>query len=97
MPRITYDHDRKGNISLPSGPPFDGEPVLIRLAAGWVEAWWDDARKVDTQYGIEHEGFNWVCMDDNFQADLDDAKDWLPLPQYRYRDLWTRFTDWLRS
>lgn len=84
MPRVEYSHDAKGNIVLPTGAPFDGKPVLIRLAAGWVEAWWDEGRKVEHQEGVEYEGFCWVCLDDQFQAELNEAKDWLPLPEYQH-------------
>ncbi len=80
MKFITYDYDAKGNIILADGSPFDGKPVLIKLAEGWCEAWWDQGRKIDTLEGAETDGFCWVCLDDKFQADLDDAKFWMPLP-----------------
>ena len=82
MPKVEYDHVAKGNIVLPNGAPFDGKPVLIRLASGWCEAWWDEGRMVQHQEGAEAEGFQWVCLDDTFQEELDSAKDWLPLPEY---------------
>lgn len=82
MQPITYDVDEKsGNIILPEGAPFDGNPVLIKIAAGWCEAWWEPASKSETQSGTEYEGFHWVCMDDQFHADLDDAHFWTALPQ----------------
>lgn len=81
MALIEYDIDDKGSIVLPTGAPFDGKPVLIRLARGWCEAWWEESSQYDTQDGLEYEGFCWVCLDDKFQAELDDAKEWLPLPQ----------------
>jgi hypothetical protein len=84
MPKLTYDIDAKGNIVLPEGAPFDGKPVLVKLAAGWCEAWWDEARTVQMQESVEHEGFQWVCMDDQFHAELDEVKDWLPLPEYQH-------------
>jgi hypothetical protein len=80
---ITYGHDDRGNILLPNGAPFDGKPVLIRTASGLhVEAWWDHGRKVEaTPVSPEdYEGWTWVCFDDAFQLDLDDAKAWSPLP-----------------
>lgn len=77
---ISYDFDAKGNIVLPEGAPFDGEPVLIKLASGWCEAWWEDGRKVETQEGTDYDGFQWVCMDADFTAELDDAKFWTVLP-----------------
>jgi len=78
---ITYDLDDKGNIALPDGPPFDGEPVLIRLGAGWCEAWWEKASHSNTESGVESEGFQWVCLDGEFVSELDDAREWLPLPK----------------
>ena len=81
MPLIEYAVDDKGNIVLPSGAPFDGKPVLIRLAEGWCEAWWEESSQYNTQNGLEYDGFCWACLDDKFDATLDDAKEWLPLPQ----------------
>ena len=78
---ITYDIDSKGNIVLPEGAPFDAAPVLIKLSSGWCEAWWDSGRKIEMQEGTEYDGFCWVCMDDEFQAELDDAKFWCALPK----------------
>jgi hypothetical protein len=54
--------------------PFDGNPCLIKISKGWVEAWWN------TQDGPDYEGFEWVCLDDTITTELDDAKFWLPLP-----------------
>lgn len=81
MAFIEYDIDDKGNIVLPTGAPFDGKPVLIRLVEGWCEAWWEESSQYNTQNGLEYAGFCWVCLDDKFEAALDDAKEWLPLPQ----------------
>ena len=81
MPLIEYDVDDKGSIVLPTGAPFDGKPVLIKLAEGWCEAWWEESSQYTTPDGLEYEGFCWVCLDDKFDATLDDAKEWLPLPQ----------------
>lgn len=83
--KIEYDYDEKTNrIVLPEGPPFDGKPVLIRLAAGWCEAWWDNeiikSTTPDT-YGDVISGWSWVCMDDDFQAELDEAIEWTELPK----------------
>jgi hypothetical protein len=72
--KIEYTVDAKGTIVLPPGPPFDGKPVLIKLASGWVEAWWD---------GIDdgrEDWFSWVCLDDMFSEELDSTKEWAPLP-----------------
>jgi hypothetical protein len=81
MPQpITYRYDQKtGDIVLPDGPPFDGKPVLIKLGAGWVEAWWlEGTTSHDTLE--EYDGFLWVCMDGDFEAELDSATYWMPVP-----------------
>jgi hypothetical protein len=72
---ITYGYSGKGDIVLPIGAPFDGDPVLARFAAGWCEARWEPYdRDAD-------DGFCWVCLDDSApQQELDDAKEWMPLP-----------------
>ena len=80
MRRIKYDHD-KGNIILPNGPPFDGNPVLIRTNTGIVEAWWDMGEVRTDHEGVDNStGWCWVCYDDKFQEYLDDATHWCPLP-----------------
>ncbi len=81
---IRYEYDAKGNIVLPSSRPFDGEPVLIRLAEGVVEAWWSPGEKAeDTLLGPgEITGFCWVCLDDNMQVELDSAKEWMEIPRW---------------
>lgn len=85
MTKLTYDHDEKGNIVLPNKAPFDGKPVLVRLAAGWCEAWWCEEPPSSSYPGEVNEGtFCWICLDDQFQAELDDVKDWLPLPEYTH-------------
>jgi hypothetical protein len=72
---VAYDYDAKGNIVLPEGAPFDGNPVLVRFAAGWCEARWESYDK------DADDGFCWVCLDDSApQQELDDAKEWMPLP-----------------
>jgi hypothetical protein len=79
--KIEYSYADNGSyIVTPPGPPFDGKPVLILLASGWCEARWQPQTISRTLEGDEPEGFYWVCMDDDFQADFDDAKYWLPLP-----------------
>jgi len=79
--KIEYDIDQKNHrILLPQGAPFDGKPVLIKVASGWCEAWWLQESITQTAEGSEADGFYWVCMDDDFHADLDEAKYWLPLP-----------------
>lgn len=79
---IEYGHDEPGGkISLPTCAPFDGQNCLIKLAKGWVEAWWEPSSFSDTESGREWEGFHWVCLDDDFTAELDDARFWMPLPE----------------
>ncbi len=78
---ILYGYGERGQIIIPDGAPFDGNPVLIKLATGWCEAWWDNGRQINTVDGPETEGFCWVCMDDEFQAELDDVKSWTSLPE----------------
>lgn len=72
---VEYDHDAKGNIVIPAGAPFDGNPVLIKIGAGWVEARWEDHDKMTDS------GFGWVVLDDALGfTELDDAQEWAPLP-----------------
>jgi hypothetical protein len=79
--QISYDYDAKGTIVLPEGAPFDGKPVLVKFAAGWVEAWWQNSERHETLEGTEYTGFCWVCLDDSApQQELDDAKCWTALP-----------------
>lgn len=75
-----YTFTENGDIVLPDGAPFDGEACLIKIANVWVEAWWMRGRSFETQDGPDHEGFEWVCLDDKFSAELDEAKFWMPLP-----------------
>ena len=77
---VKYYYDATGKITLPSGPPFDGEPVLIKTRIGWVEAWWCAGTRTETLEGVEYDGFCWVCYDDLFQCELDDALYWMPIP-----------------
>jgi hypothetical protein len=81
MNEIKYEEDEKGNLVVGIAAPFDGKPVLIKLAEGWVEAYWEPGREYDTPDGRESEGFCWVCLDDKFDADIDDAKAWAALPE----------------
>lgn len=78
--KVSYQVIPEGRICLGLDAPFDGNPVLIRTKIGWVEAWWCTGEKVDYQEGEEYEGFCWVCYDDEFQCELDDAIEWMPIP-----------------
>ena len=81
MTPIIYSSDGRGNIKLPDGPPFDGNPVLIKTNTGIVEAWWCKAERAPLLEDPDNiEGFYWVCYDDAFQLELDDAKFWMTLP-----------------
>ena len=77
---VKYEYDTTGNITTPSCPPFDGKPVLIKTNIGWVEAWWCAGTRTETLEGVEYEGFCWVCYDDLFQCDLEEALYWMPIP-----------------
>ena len=79
--KIKYKNDGNKIIIDTTKPPFDGNSVLIRLRQGWVEAWWADAESYYTLDGTEIEGFCWICLDDQFQAELDEALEWRKLPK----------------
>ena len=79
--KVKYYYDEHGCIITGNRAPFDGEPVLIKLASGWCEAWWAEAEYTETVDGPEASGFCWVCLDDHFEAELDEALEWLPLPE----------------
>jgi hypothetical protein len=81
---IDFDIDEKGTVHPREGAPFDGEPVLIKLAAGWCEARWDNdivKSTVPDSYGEVLSGFDWVCMDGDFEAEWDEPTYWAPLPK----------------
>lgn len=78
--KISYTVHPEGRIDLGTDAPFDGNPVLIRTKTGWVEAWWEKGYTVVHQEGEEYEGWLWVCYDDQFQCELDEAIEWMPLP-----------------
>jgi hypothetical protein len=75
---IIYGANERGDIVLPPGAPFDGNPVLILTHTGIVEAWWDEGEwSEDTPISpAEFSGFNWVCYDDAFIEELDNATHW---------------------
>lgn len=80
--KIEQNVDAAGNIVLDTScPPFDGEPVLIRLSNGWCEAWWEKSDGKPHAWDDDGDrGFKWVCLDDRFDADLDEATHWAELP-----------------
>lgn len=79
MPEYTVEN---GKIVLPEGAPYDGKPVLIKLAVGWVEAWWDAGKSYEDHEGNkEFEGWDWVCADDTFKAEFDEPKAFALLPE----------------
>ena len=70
----------KHRIELHSKPPFDGKPVLIRTNTGVVEAWWKDwEATTNLEDPNDGDGWLWVCYDDKFTCELDDATHWQPL------------------
>lgn len=81
LPRkIEYTYAENGDIILPDCAPFDGNPVMVKFAVGWCEAWWAKSEVTMTPDGPDYYGFEWVCCDDTFQMELDDASHWAPLP-----------------
>lgn len=84
------EYDVVGNkIVLPSGAPFDGKEYLIRFASGWCEAWWNGdiiTSTVPDSYGEVLSGWTWICMDDDFQKELDEALNWAEKPKFDEND-----------
>jgi hypothetical protein len=83
LPIVIEYEEKTGRILIDeSEAPFDGNPVLIQIGNGWVEAWWCKSEpSYNHEYGIEEDdGFMWVCLDDKFHEELEAAKFWLPLP-----------------
>jgi hypothetical protein len=81
--RLVYGYDKRGDVVLPFEPPFDGGNYLIKTKCGWVEAWWDSSRRIETLDGPEWEGFSFVCCDDKFQAGLGEVEFWTELPEIK--------------
>lgn len=75
---------KRTRITHPNGAPFDGKPVLIKLASGWVEAWWEEGYSHHGELGGEGGGFQWICLDDQFQADFDEPSHWSPIPEITF-------------
>lgn len=67
--------DSKGNLILPAGKPFDGNPILAKTNTGFVEAWFCK------------DNWQWVCYDDQFQLEFDDVIAWFELPKDEDGDL----------
>ena len=76
--------------------PRDGTEILLHTTChGWVQAWYSPATKTETMDGPEYDGPIWVCADDAFQIEVEEAEDemgaiqihdntadgWLPLPE----------------
>jgi hypothetical protein len=80
--KVKYDFAKNGDIELPEGAPFDGKPVLIKTNTGIVEAWWylGGWSEATPDHPTEYDGWYWVCYDDQFHVELDDAKGWMPIP-----------------
>lgn len=79
MREITFDFSDPKRITCDTTKaPFDGEPILIKLAKGWCEAWWDKPTGPDPNG--EYDGFCWRCLDDDFQAEWNEPSYWAPLP-----------------
>jgi hypothetical protein len=80
--KIEYDLDAAGSILFSEGAPFDGKAVLIKTTTGVVEAWWYGGgwSEATPDHPAEYDGWYWVCYDDQFRAELDDAKAWMPIP-----------------
>ena len=80
---VEYTLDERGSIVLPEGAPFDGKAVLIKTNTGVVEAWWHEGGWTDAtpDHPAEYDGWYWVCYDDQFQVELDEAEAWMPIPE----------------
>ena len=79
MQEIQFDLSNPKRITCDTTKaPFDGNPVLIKLARGWCEAWWENTSGTDSNG--EYEGFLWRCLDDAFQAEWDEPTHWAPIP-----------------
>ena len=74
--------ENAGHIELPKGSPFDGSPVLIRTNIGIVEARWMDWESHPTlEDPNDGDGWQWICYDDEFTCELDEALNWMPRPE----------------
>lgn len=95
--KIEYLLHHDGTIILPKGPPFDGDPVLIKLGRGWVEAYWMEQVRHETLEGVEYDGFCWICLDDEVHSrELDEAQLWSPLPSTILQRVQSRMENFLK-
>ena len=80
MQRITYQHDKKGNICLPMGAPFDEKPVLMKTRYGIVEGVWCPGEIIRGPEEDDYEGFCWHTTHGDDDMDLDEASHSCPVP-----------------
>lgn len=73
--KIEYKVDDNGDIVLPDTAPFDGKTVLIKVPAGWVEAYWMPSNVTfDHEGNRDDDGFCWNCLDNSYEdQELDNA------------------------
>lgn len=76
---IDYDERRSMNID-DSCPPFDGNPVLIKVGCGWTEACWIPAEVAPCHDGDGRSGFCWFSEVSGQEYEVDEPTDWMPLP-----------------
>jgi hypothetical protein len=79
---VSYGYDEtRHKILLPHGAPFDGREYLLKTKTGVVSGHWDmGGWTEDTPISpAEYEGWCWVCLDDQFQLELDDVTQWMEM------------------
>jgi len=75
--KIEFDYSSSKKIQYDATcAPFDGKPVLLKLAEGAVEGYWCEPEG----HGEDTTGFDWCCLDGKFVADWDAPRGWAPLP-----------------
>ena len=69
--------------------PRDGTEILLFGRRGVVSGWWADGESYQTDSGMEYDGPVWVCLDDTYEAEIEDFGDgdiscefthWMPVP-----------------
>lgn len=64
-----------------STAPVDGTAILIKVAAGVVEAWYDKPRHTPSYEDPDDwTGNQWVALDDTLQFESGEPTHWMPLP-----------------